>query len=143
MAPTSAALDCCTVLVVEEEALLAMDLADLLERQGCSVFGPAASVAQARALIDQSTDAAVLDLNLRDEPSVPVAQALSDRGVPFVVISGYVESNSSVQALLHAPRLVKPVLHEKLLAHLRRSLASRLEPQRQLPDDPSVAGRDR
>ena len=113
--PARAALAGHRVLVVEDEALVAMELADILERQGCGVIGPAASVAQALALLDGRLDAALLDLNLNGEPGLPVAAALGDRGVPFVVVSGYAEDQVSAPALRGAPRLTKPVRHCELV----------------------------
>src|SRR5687768_16146241 len=62
------------VLVVEDEALVAMDLTDVLQQQGFKVIGPAPSVARALALLDETRiDAALLDLNLNGEPGLPVA----------------------------------------------------------------------
>ena len=88
------------VLVVEDEALVAMELADILEHVGCTTIGPAATVAQALALLDgRRPDAALLDLNLNGESGARVAIALNDRGVPFVVVSGYGEDQASAPAL--------------------------------------------
>jgi CheY-like chemotaxis protein len=118
-----AALEGRRVLVVEDEALVAMELADVLERQGCRVIGPAASVAQALALLaERRLDAALLDLNLNGEPGLPVAVALSERGVPFVVVSGYSEDQASAPALRPAPRLTKPVRHRELVQVLTHVL---------------------
>lgn len=122
-APAPAALAGHRVLVVEDEALVAMELGDILERQGCWVVGPAASVAQALALLEgRRPDAALLDLNLNGEPGLPVAVALNDRGVPFVVVSGYAEDQVSAPALRRAPRLTKPVRHGELVRVLTQLL---------------------
>jgi len=113
-APTSLAGH--RVLVVEDEALVAMELADILEHLGCTVIGPAASVTRALALLDgRRPDAALLDLNLNGEPGARVAIALNDRGVPFVVVSGYGEDQESAPALRGASRLTKPVRHGELV----------------------------
>ena len=121
--PAPAALAGHRVLVVEDEALVAMELGDILERQGCRVIGPAASIAQALALLDgRRLDAALLDLNLKGEPGLPVAVALSGRGVPFVVVSGYAEDQVSAPALRGAPRLMKPVRHCELVRVLTQVL---------------------
>jgi DNA-binding response OmpR family regulator len=78
------------VLVVEDEALVAMLVEDALLDAGFGVIGPAATVAEALDLLGQDKpDAAVLDLNLAGETSVPVADALAARGIPFVVATGY------------------------------------------------------
>ena len=67
------------VLVVEDEALIALHLEFILKRHGWRVLGPAASVAQALRLLDENElpDVAVLDVNLQGEPVVPVASALA------------------------------------------------------------------
>lgn len=78
------------ILVVEDEALVAMLVEDALEDAGFGVIGPVRSVAQAlEALEAELPDAAVLDLNLAGENSVAVADALVARGIPFVVATGY------------------------------------------------------
>ena len=78
------------ILVVEDEALVAMLLEDALTDAGYTVLGPANSVAQALALLQHSRpEAAVLDLNLAGETSEPIADALAALGVPFLVATGY------------------------------------------------------
>src|SRR5215213_2242767 len=79
-------------LVVEDEYLIAADLAAFLEAQGIEVIGPAASVNEALALLESDTDGlhgAVLDVNLQDDRVYPVADVLMSRGVPFVFTTGY------------------------------------------------------
>lgn len=78
------------ILVVEDEALVAMLIEDALQDAGFGLIGPARSVAQAIALIvAEAPAAAVLDLNLAGESSAAVADALAARGIPFVVTTGY------------------------------------------------------
>ncbi|MEO3473452.1 response regulator [Roseomonas sp. CAU 1739] len=78
------------ILVVEDEALVAMLVEDALEEAGFGVIGPVRSVIQAlESLEAEVPDAAVLDLNLAGENSVAVADALVARGIPFVVATGY------------------------------------------------------
>lgn len=78
------------ILVVEDEALVAMLVEDALQDAGFDVIGPVRSVAQALASLEtDKPDAAVLDLNLAGENSVAVADALVARGIPFVVATGY------------------------------------------------------
>ena len=79
-------------LVVEDEYLIAADLAAFLEAQGIEVVGPAASVNEALALLESDTDGldcAVLDVNLQDDRVYPVADVLMSREVPFVFTTGY------------------------------------------------------
>lgn len=83
------ALDGLRILVVEDEALIAMMLEDLLKQAGAIVLGPVNTAAQALTLVEQnSLDCAVLDYKLVDGSSVTVADALVKRDVPFVFASG-------------------------------------------------------
>lgn len=79
------------LLVVEDEALVAMLIEDLLRDLGCTVIGPVGSVVRALDLLRrEALDGALLDVNLGDgEWSYPVADALAARGVPFVFLTGY------------------------------------------------------
>ena len=80
------------VLVVEDEALVAMLLETILEDMGCMAVGPAATVDEGlRMAADEAVDAALLDVNVAGRQVFPVAQALKDRGVPFVFSTGYGE----------------------------------------------------
>lgn len=109
------------VLVVEDEMLVAMEFEGLLQRQGCAVVGPASTVDRALALLDHDQpDAALLDLNLNGEPATAVAVALRTRGVPFVLVTGYGEAQSSEPELQGAPRVDKPVNHYALVRALAR-----------------------
>jgi CheY-like chemotaxis protein len=78
------------ILVVDDETLIAMLLEDVLLDLGCTVVGPAATVAQSLALVEgnRMLDGALLDINLRGELVYPVADVLAARGVPFVFITG-------------------------------------------------------
>jgi CheY-like chemotaxis protein len=80
------------ILVVDDEAMIAMLLRDILEDRGCEVVGPAGAVAPALALIQaggRALDGAILDINLRGELVYPVADVLIQHGVPFVFVTGY------------------------------------------------------
>jgi DNA-binding NarL/FixJ family response regulator len=102
------------IMIVEDEMLVAMELESLLSEQGCSVVGPAPTAARALALLDEGLpDAAILDVNLNGQTAMPVAEALSEQGVPFLLATGY--SQSLQPALKDAPRLDKPVDHDQLV----------------------------
>jgi PAS domain S-box-containing protein len=108
------------VLVVEDDALCAMDLSECLEAAGWHVIGPAASVRQAMALLESSgCDLAVLDINLDSETSEPVATALFNRSTPFLVVSGY-SSEQAPNIYRSAPLLTKPINHDSLTAALMK-----------------------
>ncbi len=109
------------ILVVEDEALVAMLVEDALLDAGAVVLGPVATVAEALALLerDAAPDVAVLDLNLAGEPSSPVADALVARGVPFVVATGYGASGLPAGHET-VPVLAKPYDPDELTATLAR-----------------------
>ena len=111
------------VLLVEDEPLLAVELADELAEAGFKVVGPASSTARALRLMDDTgCDAAVLDVNLGKETSEAVALALRESGTPFVVLSGYssIELGAAFQG---APFLSKPVQWQQLVKTLNLALA--------------------
>ena len=80
------------ILVVEDDYLIAEDVREELQKAGAIVAGPVPSVSEALRLLEgePSLDAAVLDVNLRDgERSVPIAEALEARAIPFLFATGY------------------------------------------------------
>ncbi len=117
----SAGLSGRRILVVEDEALVAMLVEDALTDAGCEVVGPVATVADALALLETegAPAAAVLDLNLAGETSLPVADALAKCGVPFVVATGYGAAGLPPEHK-NAPVLAKPYDPAELTAVLAR-----------------------
>lgn len=109
-----------SVLVVEDEYLIAMDLQDMLERNGWRVVGPAATVQAALALLDDELPAvALLDVNLGRELVTPVAAALKVRGVPFALASAYGRPGLIGGPFLAGiPNVGKPTDEKRLLATL-------------------------
>ncbi|WP_439543443.1 response regulator [Hyphomicrobium sp.] len=78
------------VLIVDDEALIAMMLGDLLAEYGHETVGPAHSESQALELIASSDiDAAILDVTLGDHDCFAVARALQRLGVPFAFATGH------------------------------------------------------
>ncbi len=110
------------ILVVEDEAMIAFNLAQELEKAGFVVVGPAPSVAKALALIErQGCDFAVVDIHLRQETAEPIGRELLARGVPFVITTGY--TNEQLPPIFHdVPMFAKPIQMTRLLAELRRRL---------------------
>jgi len=108
------------ILVVEDEALVAMLVEDALLDAGATVIGPAATVAEALALLERGVpSAAVLDLNLAGEPSTPIADALTARGIPFVVATGY-GAEGLPEGHAEVPVLAKPYDPDELTSMLQR-----------------------
>ena len=108
------------VLLVEDEAMVAMMIADFLTDLGCVVVKTAASVSEALAAIAHEAsvlDAAVLDVNLGGEKVYPVADRLAQEGVPFIFSTGYNRAGISA-AYAQVPMLTKPFEPEALEAVL-------------------------
>jgi PAS domain S-box-containing protein len=97
------------ILLVEDEAIVAMMMADMLGDLRFAVLGPINRLAPATAAArDDDIDAAILDVNLAGENVYPVAEILESRGVPFVFVTGYgIESID--RRFAHVPVIQKPV----------------------------------
>jgi CheY-like chemotaxis protein len=78
------------ILLVEDEAIIAFAMEDMLDELGCDIVGPALRLEEAIQLaIAAQIDAAILDVNLNNLRSYPVAEELERRGIPFVFATGY------------------------------------------------------
>jgi DNA-binding response OmpR family regulator len=114
------------LLIVEDEYLLAREMADYFEDLGAEIVGPVGTVALALGLIASSRiQIAVLDVNLRDERVYPVADLLTLKQIPFVFASGY-GSELEPDAYAGAPRCIKPIE----FAVLANTLVERLKSNR-------------
>jgi DNA-binding response OmpR family regulator len=114
----SAVLDGVRVLVVEDEYLVAILIEEILESAGCVVVGPVPRVPEALDTIDHvDCDAAVLDVNLAGERINPVADALSERDVPFMFVTGY-GANGLPSGHAERPHICKPFRMAELLGAL-------------------------
>lgn len=98
-----------SILIVEDEPLIAMMLEDFLDMLGHQVAGTADSVGDALATVEQGgVDAAILDVNLRGgETSWPIADVLADEGIPFVLATGGT-GDSIAEQHRDRPTLTKP-----------------------------------
>lgn len=96
------------ILVVEDEMTIVLVIEDTLHELGAHVVGPASRLDVALRLAKEaSIDAAILDVNIRGGNSYPVADILVERGIPFVLCSGY--SNWAIEERHRdRPRLTKP-----------------------------------
>ena len=116
------------VLVVEDEMLVVMALEDMLADLGCTALARAANVEQALGLIErQPFDLATLDLNLDGSNSYAVAEALTERGVPFAFSTGYGRHGVS-DGHTGRPVLNKPFNRTQLVEILEGLLGERQGP---------------
>ncbi|HEY8567349.1 MAG TPA: histidine kinase [Beijerinckiaceae bacterium] len=112
------------ILLAEDEAIIALELADSLEREGFAVAGPFTTCTAAEAWLQHQEPAgAILDNALKDGPCETLAGDLRARGIPFVVYSGHDHRGDAPAAFAGVPWLVKPVPFETLLGALRSALA--------------------
>lgn len=115
-----------SVLVVEDEMTVGMDIAMTLEETGFVVHGPFKSAENAlTALNEARPDFAILDLNLGNgQTSRDVAAHLSELGCPFVFLTGYgASSHPVIEEFGHAECISKPVDMGALEALIRTSVA--------------------
>jgi two-component sensor histidine kinase/CheY-like chemotaxis protein len=98
------------ILIVEDESIVAMDLEDIVDSLGYAVFATVSSLTAGLDALEAGTpDLAIVDMNLAGHSSRPIAEALSDRGVPVIFATGYTEVGDLPPALVSAPRLTKPI----------------------------------
>jgi two-component sensor histidine kinase/CheY-like chemotaxis protein len=101
--------------VIEDDPLIAFNIASTLEHCGAQVFGPVATVAEALRLIEDSElDGALVDANLRGKPVSEVAAALTRKGIPFAFVTGY-DREALPASFAGASLLKKPFTDEQLL----------------------------
>jgi CheY-like chemotaxis protein len=114
------------VLVVEDEAIVAMLVEDELIDAGAKVIGPASSVEEALRLIEDAApdgglSVAVLDIHLDGERVSPVADRLAALGVPFLFATGYGEGCDTGG---HDAPVLRKVFHPAALITALKALAS-------------------
>jgi CheY-like chemotaxis protein len=113
MAPTR-------VLVVEDEFLIALDIAGVLENAGIAVIGPVSTVQDAlNAIAREEMHGALLDVHLAGAPVGSIADALKAKAIPFAFVSGYGPEQLPA-AHREAPLVRKPFRDADLLAAVAR-----------------------
>lgn len=107
------------ILIVEDNALVALDLEDILTKAGYFVLGPATTVKEALNMIAElHPDAATLDGKLGENSVSEIAAALTAEGVPFVFVSGY-GPESMPEAFRHIPLVPKPYTPDSIIEAVR------------------------
>lgn len=107
------------ILVVEDEILIAGELANDIEELGGLIVGPAYSVAEAMTLsASEEIDAAILDINLGGKEVFPVSDQLVQRGIPFIFHTGTVKGPVALKLYDGVPVISKPSLTVDLLQAL-------------------------
>ncbi|AMY68220.1 response regulator [Frigidibacter mobilis] len=112
------------IMVVEDEALLALDLAMTMEDLGAAVIGPCYRLGTALELVQQmKVDGAILDVDLNGETVFPLARYLDEQGVPFVFHTGRADPASLLEAFARARICTKPSTPERIATCLAEALA--------------------
>jgi CheY-like chemotaxis protein len=107
-----------TVLVVEDEPLVAVDVVHQLTEAGAKVVGPCSTSGRAiAALSGNDIDVAIVDFVLADANTEGLQAALEDRGIPFIVVTGY--PRVLVRRDERQTVLSKPVTAEALASAVR------------------------
>lgn len=105
-----------TVLVVEDEFIIALDLSETVRDLGYRVEGPFADKENAFIAIDQEMpDCAILDVQTADGDVYPLADALVDAGVPIIFHSGHVAPTDVAARYPHAQACAKPCPPDRLI----------------------------
>jgi CheY-like chemotaxis protein len=108
------------VLVVEDDAIIALDFEDTILGFGAKTVRVAANVSRALQLIaERAPDFALLDIGLVQEKSFAVAERLQALGIPFAFVSGYGTDAGLPAAFVQKPRLPKPCTSSALEAVLK------------------------
>ncbi|WP_017931131.1 response regulator [Robiginitomaculum antarcticum] len=98
-----------SILIVEDDPFIAMDLQDTFESAGYVVIGPVAGVASGMSLIERQTpDVAMLDYNLGETTSEPIAKDLFRRNIPFLFLTGQMPKVVENNAFSGAKIISKP-----------------------------------
>lgn len=120
-----------SVLVIEDEFVIALDMMGILAGGGFKVFGPAGNIAEALRLVAlHRPSAALVDNNLNGKSAAPVAAALCEREIPFAFVTGHGRANLP-SAYAQWPLIQKPFERTRLVAAVHRLLRDGPGPERE------------
>jgi DNA-binding response OmpR family regulator len=109
-------LDGARVLVVEDEYFISVELHRLLTAAGAEVIGPCRTLAQAcDSMVTDRISCAILDVRLDRETSLPVARQLKERGIPFVFLTGQLNTGQMLAEWEDAKIIPKPFHRRTIL----------------------------
>ena len=113
-----------TVLVVEDEVIIALDLSETVRDMGYRVEGPYATRGHAMIAIDQDMpDFAILDVMTADGEVFPLADALTEAGVPIIFHSGHCTKSEIATRYPSAQAAEKPCPPDILMAMIQKAKA--------------------
>ena len=112
------------ILVVEDNALIAMSLEDILREAGAEVVGPVATLEEAERTASESrVTGAILDIMLEAEEVWPVASILANRGIPFIFSSGHFEQETLPAEWIGRKIVTKPARAQEIIKSLQAAIA--------------------
>lgn len=115
-----------TILLAEDELLIAMECEHMLRQAGAADVKVAPDIETALSFVEDvpALTIAILDINLGESDSEPVANALLERGIPFIYASGYTKSAEGDATSHGKPVVVKPYQQKDLLVAIGQELFS-------------------
>ena len=114
-----------TILIVEDDPFIAMDLQDTFEDAGFNVLGPVASVDPGLEIIRKTKpDVAMLDYNLGRETSIPIAHKLDAIKIPYVFLSGQVSRVVTANVKTEHKVIMKPFNAEAFISYVNKLVES-------------------
>ncbi len=120
-----------TVLLVEDEIFVAMDIQMTLEDEGWTVAGPFPSTSEALSYLEENVPTcAILDVRLTDGDVFPVADRLRETNVPFVFHSGHADGRALEETYPDSAFCQKPCLPTSLAQQVARLVNSRMPTRR-------------
>lgn len=129
--PSTTSLEGLSVLLVEDEILIALDAKAMLEEAGAANVEVANKAVNALRLNSATPPhAAVLDVNLGSDTSFSIADELAARGIPYIFTTGYGGQIDLPPRHIHMPVVGKPYTAEWLIAGLITALERRGDPDR-------------
>lgn len=112
-----------TILIVEDDPFIAMDLQDTFEDAGYTVLGPVAAVTPGLELVaSEKPDAAMLDYNLGRENSLPIADRLDEKSVPYLFLSGQIDRVVCKGRMARDLLVAKPFNADALVARVNKMI---------------------
>ncbi len=117
-----AQLNGCVVLVVEDEPLVSLNLADVLSAAGAHVVCATKACEAIQSAQRVKITAAVLDINLGDHDCLAICRYLGERGIPFLFHTGY---NAALHGWNNVPVVKKPATSHEMTAAVERLCTAR------------------
>jgi CheY-like chemotaxis protein len=106
-----------SILIAEDEGIIAFELADTLQSLGCQIVGPVSSVSEVLEQLETGAiDGALLDVNLRGEQIFTISPILLEHAFPIIFTSGYNDPKLFPEAFRSSPRIAKPFDQHELQA---------------------------